>query len=69
MNDCNASKVKLLHELSKISWYLDKFAPAHSENAGHPACTDMYDEMRQDLDKHMDKLKQAVSGLAREGKF
>lgn len=69
MNDCNHSKVKLLHELNKISWYLDRFAPAHSENAGHPACTSLYSEMQQDIDKHIDKLKQAVVGLAQEGKF
>jgi hypothetical protein len=69
MDDCNHSKVKLLNDLKSIEKYLDVYASVHADNAGHPACSSMYEEIREDLQGHIGKLRNAVSGLAQEGKF
>ena len=67
--DCNYDKVRLMHEFSTLKWYLLKHAAKDAEKAHHPLCIKMYQEMADSLQKHIDKLKQAIEGLTKEGKF
>ncbi len=69
LNNCNYNKVRLLHDLSRITWYLDKHAKADAKKEGHELCHVMCEEMKHDLEKHMEKLRMAVEGLSKEGKF
>ncbi len=69
MDDCNYSKVKLLHDLSRIAWYLDKHAKKDANTSGHVLCQKVCEELQADLDKHMEKLRLAIEGLSIEGKF
>ncbi|MFO8016982.1 MAG: hypothetical protein R6U32_07840 [Candidatus Woesearchaeota archaeon] len=69
LEDCNYNKVRLLHDLSRISWYLDRHAKKDAKEGGHELCHEMCHELQQDLEKHIEKLKQAVVGLAKEDKF
>ncbi len=67
LDNCNYTKIKLLHKLSQIAWYCEKHAQQDAEETGHPACQEMYEEIRQDCEKHMAKLKDAIAGVAQEG--
>ena len=69
LKDCNYNKVRLLHDLSRIVWYLKKHAKEDAKTEGHELCYAMYEELEKDLEKHMDKLKQAISGISKEDKF
>jgi hypothetical protein len=69
LNDCNYNKVRLLHDLSRINWYLKKHAKEDAKKHGHPLCHTMCEEMEKDLEKHIDKLRAAIIGLSKEGKF
>lgn len=69
LNNCNYSKVRLLHDLSRIVWYLKKHAKDDAREEGHELCHTMCEEIEADLEKHIDKLKQAITGLAKEDKF
>lgn len=69
LEDCNYSKVRLLHDLSRLSWYVEKHAKENAGSAGHVLCGKLYEEMHDDLEKYMEKLRLAVEGLSREGKF
>ena len=67
--NCNYDKTKLLYKLSKIVAFLDKHAIKDAGNDNHPLCAAEYSELKQDLEKHMEKLRVAIEGLSRESKF
>jgi len=67
--NCNYDKTKLIHELSRLRHFINMHAIKDAHNAGHPLCAKMYAEVAADIDKSIDKLKNAISGLAKEGKY
>ena len=67
--DCNYDKTKLIHELAALKHFIERHAIEDAKKAGHDLCGSMYREVAEDIDKAMEKLKSAVSGLAREGKY
>ncbi len=67
--NCNYDKTKLLYKISKMIGFIEKHAIKDSEKDGHPLCTEEYRELKNDLERHMEKLRVAVEGLSREGKF
>jgi Skp family chaperone for outer membrane proteins len=69
LKDESYDKVKLLHELSHVLNFLKKHALPEVEQKNQPLTEKLYQELAEDLDKHVEKLRQAVEGLAREGKF
>ncbi|MBI2574816.1 hypothetical protein HYV82_02940 [Candidatus Woesearchaeota archaeon] len=69
LSDCNYSKVRLLHDLSRVAWYVEKHAKKDAHTAGHVLCHKMCEEIQADLEKHVEKLRLAIEGLSREGKF
>lgn len=66
---CNYDKIKLLYQLSAMSHFLYKHAIPDAKNEGHPLCAAEYEELRKDIIKHIHKLKAAIVGLSKEGKF
>jgi len=69
LTGCNYGKTKILYKLSKMARYIDEHAIPDARAAGHPLCVAMFTEMKADLNKHIDKLRAAVAGLSREGKY
>jgi hypothetical protein len=69
LSGCNYGKTKILFKLAKISAYIEKHAIADANAAGHPLCAKLFEELKADLDKYQDKLKAAIAGLSREGKY
>ncbi len=67
--NCNYDKTKLLAKLSKMHSFVEKNAVKDAEKDGHPLCAEEYKELKQDLERHMEKLRMAIEGLSREGKF
>ena len=67
--NCNYDKTKLLYKIMKIATFIEKHAIRDAEKDGHPLCAEEYKELKQDLDRHIEKLRSAVEGLSREGKF
>jgi hypothetical protein len=69
LNDCNYNKVRLMHDLSRIVWYLKKHAKKDANVEGHVLCHKLCEEIEADLEKHIEKLRLAIEGLSKEGKF
>jgi hypothetical protein len=67
--DCNYDKTKLIHELSALKHFIRKHAIDDAKKANHPLCAKMYEEVSAEIEKSIEKLKAAVTGLAREGKY
>jgi hypothetical protein len=69
LNHCNYNKVRLLHDLSRIVWFLKKHAKEDAKKEGHEACMKMCEDLEVDLEKHIDKIKNNIAGLAKEEKL
>ena len=67
--NCNYDKTKLLYKIMKIAAFIEKHAVKDAERDSHPLCAEEYKELRHDLERHIEKLRLAVEGLSREGKF
>ncbi len=67
--DCNYDKAKLIHHIAKLNHFINKHAIEDAKAAGHPHCESMYREIAEQLEESLKKLKQAVTGLAKEDKF
>ena len=67
--NCNYDKTKILYKLMKIATHIEKHAIKDAEKDGHPLCAEEYRELKHDLDMHTEKLRMAIEGLSREGKF
>jgi len=50
------NKMKILHQLSKTMWFLQKCAKVDAKEAGHMECLQQYQELEKDLNKHIDTL-------------
>ena len=66
---CNYDKIKIFYKISKIIEFLEKHSSKDAEKDGHPLCNEMYKELKHDLQNHAEKLRVAIEGLSREGKF
>ncbi len=69
LDNASYTYIKLLHDLSRIAWYLENHGKTDCRKAGHVLSEPMLNELRIDVEKHMEKLKAAIKGLANEGKF
>lgn len=68
LRNCDYDKVAMLHEITKLIWKLDQYEKDARKDT-HPLCAEVVKEMRHDLEKHAHKLKLAIVGLSKEGKF
>ncbi len=69
LEDCNYNKVRLLHDLSRIVWYLKKHAKKDAKKAGHRECHNLCVELEKDLERHIKKINETIVGLSKKGKF
>ena len=67
--NCNYNKTKILYKISKLVGFIDKHAIHDAGKDGHPLCAQEYKELKHDLERHAEKLRMAIEGLSREGKF
>ena len=52
--NCNYGKTKLLYKLMKISTYIEQHAIKDAERDNHPLCAEEYNELKQDLERHVE---------------
>ena len=58
--NCNYNKTKLLYKLMVLASFIDKHAIRDAEKDNHPLCAEEYKELRQDVERHIEKLRLAV---------
>ena len=67
--NCNYNKAKILYKLMKLDGFIEKHAIKDAEKDGHPLCAEECRELKRSLEMHIEKLRMAIEGLSREGKF
>jgi|KBSMisStaDraftv2_1062788.scaffolds.fasta_scaffold2100291_2 hypothetical protein len=60
LNNCVYNKIKLLHELSSILWFIERHANIDEAHGGSKECLAMLGELERDLEKYVDRIKAVV---------
>ncbi len=58
LDDCSYDKIKILHELSCISWFLEKHGLQDTKNSDDENTRKIFTELKKDLDKYIQNLSQ-----------
>ncbi|MEX0939786.1 MAG: hypothetical protein WDZ41_00325 [Candidatus Babeliales bacterium] len=56
LDHCTYDKVKLLHELSCIVWFIEKHAKIDAKNDGDTEFANIVKKLAPDLEKYIDQL-------------
>jgi len=57
LENCKYDKIKLLHELSSIAWFIEKHAKINAKNNGQIDCYNLYQSILLDLEKQINKIQ------------
>ena len=58
LNNCDYDKIKILHELSSILWFIKKHALVDAQQDDE--CSPFLNRLESDLEKHVTELKEMV---------
>lgn len=61
LKNCCYNKLKLLYKTSKILWFIEKHGIEDAKKANDENCYILLEEMKKDLEKHVQKLEQLLS--------
>lgn len=53
MNNAKYNKIKILHDLSALCWFIEMHALADAQKAGDKDCIALLEQLRKDLDKQI----------------
>ena len=53
-------KVKILHDMSSLLWFVKEHAIKESAKQGHEHCLIYYKELEKDLERHIKKLEEMI---------
>jgi len=60
LDNCTYDKVKLLHNLSCLLWFIDKHALKETQHKNDPSCTQLLKDMKADIEKHIAALEKMM---------
>ena len=69
LKDCTYDMVKILKDLSELRWFVQKHAKDGAKEEGHELYHAVCEDLEKDLDKHIEKLRQTIEGVSKEGKL
>ncbi len=61
LDNCLYNKIKLLHELSEILWFIKKHGVQDAKRAGDQECMILCDEIESDLEEHINSLRENLN--------
>lgn len=61
LDNCSYNKVKMMHELSSLLWFIQKHAKLDAQAAGDIDCIQMLEELERDVQKHLERLSKSLS--------
>lgn len=63
-DNCSYNKIKLLHELSCLVWFMEKHALKDAQVAGDSECQEIFQTIKHDLDKHLERLHKQICKIS-----
>ncbi len=62
MDNCTYNKFKLIHELSRLTGFIERYGRKDARAAKHGQCEKALEALHQDLHKHMEQLRKQLEG-------
>ena len=59
-DNCSYDKIKLLHDIHRIVWFIEKFCHQDAKSSNHDNCQNLYKDLVKDLEKHADHIRKAI---------
>ncbi len=60
LDNCFYDKIKILHHLSCMLWFIEKHAEENAKKEGDEECHAFLDRLEKDLEKHVQELKKMI---------
>lgn len=60
LDNCLYDKIKILHHVSCILWFIEKHAKEDAKKTNDTECLKILEELEKDLEKHVKNLKKIV---------
>ncbi|OQA35737.1 MAG: hypothetical protein BWY54_00467 [Candidatus Dependentiae bacterium ADurb.Bin331] len=60
LNHCMYDKIKLVHQLSSILWFIEKHAKNDAKSANDMKCHDTLEKLAIDLEKYVKQLEESI---------
>jgi hypothetical protein len=60
MSNHDYNKIKILHKLSCLSWFIEKHAIPDAQKDRDQRCIDAYQQLKAALDNHIEQLRQSL---------
>ena len=60
LDNCCYDCIKVLHDLSRVAWFLKTYCEKDVASCSHRECKDKVAEVKKDLDALIDKVKKEV---------
>lgn len=57
LDHCTYDRIKLLHELSRLLWFIEKHGKPNAKEEGDQQLFDNLEKLAQDLEKNVAQLK------------
>lgn len=60
LDNASYNKIKLIHELSCICWFIEKHGKVDAKAAGDQELLNVLNSLKNDLEKYLERLQQAM---------
>ena len=60
LDNCKYNKVKLLHELCSMSWFIEKHGLNDAKNLNDNDCIKILEDIKKDIDEHAKKISDSM---------
>ncbi len=58
LDNCTYNKIKLMHEISSMLWFISHHAINDAKAAGDVSCVETLQVLEEDLQRHLERLRQ-----------
>jgi hypothetical protein len=63
LDNCTYNKIKLMHEVSSMLWFIQRHGYHDAKAAGDMSCLEVLQELEEDLQKTLGRLRQYVCAV------
>lgn len=60
LDNVSYNKIKMLHKMSQLSWFIHHHALADAKAAGDMACLELLAQLERDLKKYIEKMQKSM---------
>ena len=61
LDNCKYDKIKLLHEMSSMAWFIERHAKENAEKVGNKECIRAYGALKKNLEKNIELFKKMLN--------